>query len=85
MSGEATRGGGLKQVNVLVITTDKPFTAPACKMSLVKDARKRLQTVYFPVLCSSSTFNARRFDEDSVARQCETEGEKKLKGFKFRF
>ena len=27
-----------------------PFTSPACKMSGVKDAQTRLQTVYFPVL-----------------------------------
>ena len=27
-----------------------PFTAPACKISRLKDARTRLQTVYFPVL-----------------------------------
>ena len=26
-----------------------PFTATACKVSGLKDARKRLQTVYFPV------------------------------------
>ena len=27
-----------------------PFTAPACKISRLNDARTRLQTVYFPVL-----------------------------------
>ena len=27
-----------------------PFTAPACKVSGLKDARTRLQTVYLPVL-----------------------------------
>ena len=27
-----------------------PFTAPACKISGLKDARTRLQTVYVPVL-----------------------------------
>ena len=27
-----------------------PFTAPACKFSRLKDARTRLQTVYFPLL-----------------------------------
>ena len=27
-----------------------PFTAPACKISGLKDARTRQQTVYFPVL-----------------------------------
>ena len=27
-----------------------PFTAPACNISGLKDARTRLQTVYFPVL-----------------------------------
>ena len=27
-----------------------PFTAPACKISRLKDVRTRLQTAYFPVL-----------------------------------
>ena len=27
-----------------------PLTSPACKISGLKDARTRLQTVYFPVL-----------------------------------
>ena len=27
-----------------------PFTASACKMSVLKDARSHLKTVYFPVL-----------------------------------
>ena len=29
---------------------ETPFTAPACKISGLKDARMRLQTVYFPAL-----------------------------------
>ena len=32
------------------LITFNPFTAPACKISRLKDAQTRLQTVYFPVL-----------------------------------
>ena len=32
------------------VPTINPFAAPACKISGLKDARTRLQTVYFPVL-----------------------------------
>ena len=34
----------------LVSTQLNPFTAPACKVSRLKDVWTRLQTVYFPVL-----------------------------------
>ena len=35
---------------LLVLFVFNPFTAPACKLSGLKDARARLQTVHFPVL-----------------------------------
>ena len=56
-----------------------PFTAPACNISGLKDARTRLQTVYFPVL-NTSTFNAVRFDENPFKCQYEKEN-KKAEGF----
>ena len=34
----------------LVLSSDGPFTAEACKNSGLNDTRTRLQTVYFPVL-----------------------------------
>ena len=37
-------------VVVAVMMTINPFTAPACKISGLKDAGTGLQTVYFPVL-----------------------------------
>ena len=40
-----------------------PFTAPARKLSRLKDAHTHLKIVYFPVL-GISTFNAMRFDEN---------------------
>ena len=39
------------------------FTAPACKISRLKNARTHPKTVYFPVL-GISTSNAMRFDEN---------------------
>ena len=35
---------------LLVLFVFNPFTAPACKLSGLNDARARLQTVHFPVL-----------------------------------
>ena len=46
-----------------------PFTAPACKMSGLKDARTRLRTVYFPVPWQFA-FNAIRFDENLFTYLC---------------
>ena len=43
-----------------MVSTINPFTAPACKISGLKDARKHLQTVYFPVLWRCATC----FDEN---------------------
>ena len=60
-----------------------PFTAPACKISGLKDARTRLQTVpYFRSY--TPAFNAVRFDNNPFTCQCETE-DKKAKGFRILF
>ena len=59
-----------------------PFTAPACKISGLKDARTRLQTVYFGP--TTSSFNAMCFEENSFICQCEKKKETEtVKGFKF--
>ena len=52
-----------------------PFTAPACKVSGLKDGGTCLQTVYFPI------FNVVHFDENPFACQREKEN-KKAKGFR---
>ena len=52
-----------------------PFTVPACKISGLKDAQTRLQTVYIPVL-QQSTFNAMCFDENLFTCQCKKEDKK---------
>ena len=44
------------------------------KISGLKAARTQQQTVYFPVLYSTSTFSAVRFDENPFACRCNTEG-----------
>ena len=54
-------------------TIINPFTAPACKVSRLKDAWTHLQTVYFPVL---STVNAMSFDEYPFTRRCKKEDQK---------
>ena len=59
-----------------------PFTAPACNISGLKDARTRLQTVNFPVYATSAS-NAMSFDENRFTSQCEKE-DTILKGLKFR-
>ena len=43
-------------------TTLNPFTAPTCKISRLKDAQTRLETVYFPGPITP-TFNAVHFDD----------------------
>ena len=46
-------GGLVEQMNVFVsmcVCFLNPFTAPVCKISRLKDAWTRLQTIYFPVL-----------------------------------
>ena len=58
-----------KNVNV------NPFTAPAGKISRLKDARTCLQTVYFLVLWHFY-FNAMRFDENPFKCQCKKEEKK---------
>ena len=54
-----------------------PCTAPACKISGMKDARTRLQTVYFQSY-NTSTVNAiiTRFDENRLTCVCENEDKK---------
>ena len=47
-----------------------PFTGPACNISGLKDARTRLQTVYFRAY-DTSTGNAVRCDETPFTCQCE--------------
>ena len=54
-----------------------PFTASACKIFGLKDARMRLQTVYFWSY-NTSTSNATRFDENPFSCQCEKENKKGL-------
>ena len=60
-----------------------PFSAPACKMSGLKDARTRLQTVYFPVLYnylhSMLCVLIKVFSRASAKTET-----KRLKGFRFR-
>ena len=52
-----------------------PFTAPACQISGLKDARMRMQTVYFQS-CNSSTSNVLNFDENGFT--CQSEKEDKM-------
>ena len=42
--------GGIICVSVYTHIIIDRFTTPACKTSGLKDARRRLRTVYFPVL-----------------------------------
>ena len=51
------------------------FTAPACQISRLNDARTRLQTVYFSVLVTS-ILSAMSFDGDPVTCQGEKEDKK---------
>ena len=51
-----------------------PFTAPACEIFGLKDARPRLRSY------STYTFSAKRFDEDPFTCQREKE-DKKAEGF----
>ena len=55
-----------------------PFTAPFCKFSGLKDRRKHLQTVYFPVLYRIY-FNAMHFDENPFTCQYERRRRRKKK------
>ena len=52
-----------------------PFTAPACKMFGLNDARTRLQTYFFRSY-NTSTFSAMRFDKNPFTCQSETEDKK---------
>ena len=58
-----------------------PFTAPACKISGLKDARTHLKNSLFsgPV---TSPFSVMHFDENLLRSQCEKENKKRLKDFK---
>ena len=62
-----------------------PFTAPACTISGLKDARTRLQKFYIPtyMLHNTSTFSVMRHDENLFTCQCKKE-DKKAYCFKFR-
>ena len=53
-----------------------PFTAPSCKISGLKAAQTRLQTVGIFWSYNTSTFNAMRFYENPGSVQCE-KGNKK--------
>ena len=55
---------------LILLIIINPFTAPACKISGLKDARTRLQTVDFRSN-NATTFNATRFDGNPVTSQCE--------------
>ena len=71
----------LKAVHVFWICEFNPFTAPACKISGLKDARTRLQTVYFPLLqhlLSVRRVSLKILSHDSVKNKTET-----VQGFKF--
>ena len=59
-----------------------PLTAPACQISGLKDARTRLQTVYFPVLYHIY-FQCYAFWGNPFRSLCKRKKAKRLKGFKF--
>ena len=50
-----------------------PFTAPACTISGLNDARTRLKKQYIFWSYNTYTFNAMRFDENPLTCQCEKE------------
>ena len=60
-----------------------PFTATTFKISGLKDARTRLQTVYFPVLYRIY-FQLRYILMTSLLHASAKNKPKRLKGFKFR-
>ena len=62
-----------------MFTVINPFTAPACKISGLEDARTGLQNSPFsgPI---ASALNAMRFGESPFTCQCEKE-DKKAEGF----
>ena len=61
-----------------------PFTAPACKISGLKDARTRLiANSIVSGSINTSTFNAMRFDEDLFTCQCEKRKQRGLSVSKF--
>ena len=65
-----------------MVSTINPFTAPACKISGLKDARTHLQTVYFPVLWRCATcFDGNPFTYNYASAKKEN---KNLTGFRFR-
>ena len=65
-------GSGLLLLPYLGLDVN-PFTAPACNISGLKDARTHLQTVYFLVqyITHYFTFNAVRFEENPFKCQRE--------------
>ena len=58
-----------------------PFTAPACRISGLKDAGTRLQTVYFPILRLLLMLRVVMKVLSNASAKKET---KRLKGFIFR-
>ena len=55
-----------------------PFTAPACKISRLKDAHRCLQCTFRS--CNTCTFNAMRYDANPFTCQCKKE-EENTEGF----
>ena len=60
-----------------------PFTAPACKVSVLKDAGTRLQKVVYFWYYNTSTFK-QRFLVKVLSKASAKKKAKRLKGFKFR-
>ena len=58
-----------------------PLTAPSCKISYLKDARKRLKKQYIFRSYNKSLFSAMRFDENLFTCQGEKVN-KKAEGFR---
>ena len=60
-----------------------PSTAPACKISGLKEAWMGLQTVYIFSGPIATIFNDLHFDENHFTCYFEKENKKGFKGFKF--
>ena len=62
------------------MSTINPFTAPACKISRLKDTRMHLQTIHVFSSPITSIFNAMFFYEIPFTWQCKKEAKK---GYRF--
>ena len=75
-------------LTVICLFFCNPFTAPACTISGLNDTRKRLQTVYFPVLLHLFSMLCGVLMEflshASPKRRKKEKKKKRFKGFKFR-